>query len=412
MSGQVRGQVRGHVRGWCPSLFEPMASGDGLLARVKPPVGTLSAAAARAIAAAARSFGNGQIELTNRGALQVRGLSEASLRPFQTAVREAGLASADPAVERRRNLAVSPFATRVEVAVAQALERWIGEDQALAALPPKFGFAVGTADDPRPAPGDVRLTSLPSAATEDGARAWRIGLGDGGIAGTTVAPVAAVRTLTRNFIRICAALDQRPPRMAEFVRRFGVAALFEGVDAEPADTAPAPPQSPSAIAGAFGGSFALGLPFGAANADQLDRAAELAERFADGGLRLSPWRALVLAEASEVEKLAPEAHVAGFIVDPADPRLSVSACPGAPACANARAAVRADAARLAGSPLPGHLHLSGCAKGCAHPIPAAFTLVAGDDGYGLVRRGRAGDPPQARGLTLEAALRLLAAETP
>ena len=38
-------------RGWCPSLYDPMATGDGLLVRVKPPGARLSAAAARALAA-------------------------------------------------------------------------------------------------------------------------------------------------------------------------------------------------------------------------------------------------------------------------------------------------------------------------------------------------------------------------
>lgn len=34
------------VRGWCPSLHEPMRSGDGWLARVKPGRATLAAGAA------------------------------------------------------------------------------------------------------------------------------------------------------------------------------------------------------------------------------------------------------------------------------------------------------------------------------------------------------------------------------
>ena len=29
------------VRGWCPTAWRPMAAGDGLLARVRPPLGRL-----------------------------------------------------------------------------------------------------------------------------------------------------------------------------------------------------------------------------------------------------------------------------------------------------------------------------------------------------------------------------------
>lgn len=408
MTGRV---MTGRLRGWCPSLFEPMESGDGLLVRVKPPLGRMSADGARAIAAAARAFGNGQIELTSRGALQIRGLRRASLPPFQAAVLAAGLASADPAIERRRNLLVSPFAMPTEAAVAIALEHWIGEDEALAALPSKFGFALATARDPRPLRADIRLTSLAIAGRSQGAALWRIGLGDSPIIGMTDAPTAAVPVIARNFIRLSATLGRGPRRMDALVRNSGAKALFAGAGVELATTPSAPTEGAPAIAGAFEDGFALGLPFGAASADQMELVADLAERFAAADLRLSPWRALVLSAVSDAGRLAMAAKAAGLIADSADPRLSVSACPGAPACASAHAPSRADAAALAAYPLPGALHISGCAKGCAHPLPAPFTLVAADDGYGLVRHGRAGDPPQARGLTLETAVRLLVAET-
>ena len=97
-------------------------------------------------------------------------------------------------------------------------------------------------------------------------------------------------------------------------------------------------------------------------------------------------------------------------MDPEDSRLCVIACTGAPACASAHASTRADAAFIAARHPPGLIHLSGCAKGCAHPAPAAFTLVAAPDGYGLVRDGRAGDPPERGGLTLQDAVQILAAE--
>jgi len=47
------------------------------------------------------------------------------------------------------------------------------------------------------------------------------------------------------------------------------------------------------------------------------------------------------------------------------------------------------------------LHVSGCAKGCAHPGVAPLTLTAQADGFDLVRRGRAGGLPERWGLTKE-----------
>src|SRR5271168_3997825 len=104
----------GRVRGWCPSLFEPMAAGDGFLLRVKPRVGGVNAAQLRALAAAAERFGSGRIELTNRANFQARGFSSETVPGF-TAV----------------------------MVLAHQLEDWLERDAGLAALPAKFGFALG-----------------------------------------------------------------------------------------------------------------------------------------------------------------------------------------------------------------------------------------------------------------------------
>jgi len=367
-----------------------------LLARVKPPLGRLSGEAARALAAASRSWGNGHVELTNRAGLQVRGLSEASLRPFQEAMLAAGLAHADSAVERRRNLVVSPLASPAVLALAIELESWIADDRALAALPSKFGFAVEAPG------GDIGI--------EPGSQGWRIRLDGCATEALTAAPLAVVQAITHRFLKLAAESAEPPRRMAGLVRCHGPEALFAGTNA--CLVAATPPARPPPRAGRLGtdGAFALGLPLGAFTAEELGLAADLAGRFADGELRTSSWRALVLAGVSDEAALATAARAAGFVADPDDVRLSVITCAGAPGCASAHAAVRADAAFVAARAPRGLVHLSGCAKGCAHPTPAAFTLVAATDGYGLVRDGRAADPPERRGLTLQDAVQLLAAE--
>src|SRR5580698_3284616 len=79
-------------RGWCPTLFRPMRSGDGWLARVRPPASVLRSSDARALAAAAARDGNGSIELTNRANLQIRGLTEATVPRFASEMVVLGLA--------------------------------------------------------------------------------------------------------------------------------------------------------------------------------------------------------------------------------------------------------------------------------------------------------------------------------
>ncbi|MGC1427365.1 MAG: precorrin-3B synthase, partial [Albidovulum sp.] len=90
----------------------------------------------------------------------------------------------------------------------------------------------------------------------------------------------------------------------------------------------------------------------------------------------------------------------GLITDPADPMLRVTACTGAPGCPQALIATRG-LARALGASLPesARLHVSGCAKGCAHPGPAPLTLVGRADGtVDLIRNGTAAGSPSLTGL--------------
>lgn len=130
------------------------------------------------------------------------------------------------------------------------------------------------------------------------------------------------------------------------------------------------------------GAFA----FGALDTETL---AALAETGAE--LRLTPWR-MVLAVGLDH---APD--IPGLVTDPASPLLRVAACAGAPGCASAFAPTRPLARALAPKvPPEGFLHVSGCAKGCAHPRPAPLTLVAGEAGFAPVRNGTAAGRPSGQ----------------
>ncbi len=81
-------------RGACPGLSAPMPTGDGLLVRLLP-IGTIPLAAFADLCAAARTYGNGVIEITSRGSIQVRGLSAGSAPRFAAAVAALGIAAQD-----------------------------------------------------------------------------------------------------------------------------------------------------------------------------------------------------------------------------------------------------------------------------------------------------------------------------
>ena len=65
-------------RGWCPSTLRPMETGDGWLVRLHPPGAAFTPAQLVRIAALARQHGNGLIEISARGNMQLRGVTAES----------------------------------------------------------------------------------------------------------------------------------------------------------------------------------------------------------------------------------------------------------------------------------------------------------------------------------------------
>ena len=148
-------------------------------------------------------------------------------------------------------------------------------------------------------------------------------------------------------------------------------------------------------------ALGVGLAFGHAEAETLIALAESASAHGARAVRPAPGRALLLIGIAEqdVTASAHEAARLGFVTRADDPRRRIVACPGAPACASGFIAARKLAlefADLLGSHiLQGKdlMHISGCAKGCAHPQPAALTIVGSERGCGIVEHGTARATP-------------------
>lgn len=360
------------VKGWCPGALRPMESGDGWLVRVRPRGGRLTPDQAAGLAQAARAHGNGRIDLTGRANLQLRGVAPDSHAPLIARLRALDLIDPDITAETRRNIVVTPFADARTDRLARELE------VALAAcdlvLPGKFGFAVDTGPAPVLAdiPADIRL--------ERDCAGRPILRADGMAQGQRLTDMSQAIELAAWFLRQGGASDGRG-RMARLIA--------SGLAPPEAVLTPAPPAQPTQI-GATPQGMLVALEFGQTNAPTLERLARL------GPIRLTPWRALL------IEGLRQPTRMRGLILDPADPRLRLRACSGAPGCAQAHAPTRPLARRLAAQLAPGAiLHVSGCAKGCGWPRAADITLTATPDGFDLIRDGHASDPARLRGLTAD-----------
>jgi precorrin-3B synthase len=374
----------------------------------------LSAGAARLIADAARRYGNGQIDLTARANLQVRGLTPRSAQDFAEIIIGARLANADPSAEAVRNVMVSPLgpddasAAFDSHAIVRDIETMLAEEPALWALPSKFGILVD-------AGGALPLAKVTADIM---VRAGQGGLAislDGGRLAAPCLPSAAaeaVKRLALAFLRLADKLSDAPRRMRALVTAVGEQAIFAefGLDfarlSLESKSKSVPPIGLISLGDQERGAFGIGLAFGRIDADALTCLAELSERHGDGSLRTTPWRALLLTgiASSDSDALAEEVKSIGLITDPADPRRNIFACVGAPSCLSASVDARGDASRLAaalGATRNETLHVSGCGKSCAHRGAAFLTLVGRDGRYDLIRNGSAADRPSLTGLNLD-----------
>jgi precorrin-3B synthase len=406
-------------RGACPGLSAPMATGDGLLTRFMP-IGTVGLAAFKRLCAAARTYGNGIVEVTARGSIQIRGLSALSARQFADHIATLEIAAQDgvpircnplSGIDADEILDVTPLAFELRRILAQ---RSIG-----ASLNAKVSVVIdggGTLNLARVG-ADIRLT----ARSMNGETLLRVAVGGDEASALDLGLVAADDGVEAAW-RLLGLLAARGhhARARDMVAAEGAAIFREALSTHPAllwspvptgdDQTRLDRKEPGHDAPVLAlhrlrdGSLAcgIGLPFGHAETGAFERLADAAATAGACGFRAAPDRALLaigLSKQSAADFVA-AAEQLGFVTRADDPRRRVLACAGAPLCASAYLATRAIAPQIAAAAAPylaGHstIHISGCAKGCAHAAAAALTVVGSSGDCALVANGSARDAPFA-----------------
>jgi precorrin-3B synthase len=399
-----------------------METGDGLLARLVP-TGPMGIDDFASLCAAAQTHGNGLMEITARGSLQVRGLTPETAPIFARSVEALDIKLSDGLPVLVSPLATGPNAPINAHAIAVRI-REMAASRALT-LAPKVSVVVDgggpiALDD---IAADIRLQAIADdptprvffAAGGDAQAATPLGMVEG--------PEKAAAVVTD----LLAAIAAYGPtaRAGDILAREGIAPFLAaaGNRLTQADALPARP--PAEIVGLHRlvkGLCAIGiaLPFGQAHALDLIALLRMARANGAAWTATAPQRTLLLGPVGEMTafSLGTAADTLGFIVDARDARRRVVACAGAPACASGFIRARTLAAAIARA-LPASedgvvLHVSGCAKGCAHPGPAPLTIVGTEDGCGILHNASARTRPE---ITLDAeevvvdALRRLTAET-
>lgn len=348
-------------RGACPSLAVPMLTGDGWLARLSF-TEPLEVPQTTGICEVAERLGNGLVEVTARGSLQIRGLDEGA--PLAAALAPLGLPLAEGVPVIASPLAGRDPAERADPRpLAAVLRAFRGP------LPPKVSAVVdGGGSFPLDAlAADVRLAAIGGG--------WRVGVG--GTAGSA-------RWLGAFEAEAAAALGLE--LLGEMSRH-----SCRGRDLDVAGGKGGQGHGWTGPVRRFvlrpGVARGVAFPFGVTGAEALSR---LAQAAAPARLVPAPGRCMIALGIEDEAGFLAAAERLGFVTDARDARLGIAACAGAPACASGRIATRAIAARIASEGrLAGvRLHLSGCPKRCAQPAGPVVTLVAGETGPQVTGDGR------------------------
>ncbi|TPI27262.1 precorrin-3B synthase [Mesorhizobium sp. B3-2-1] len=424
-------------RGACPALSAPMQTGDGLLVRLNPVAEGLSPKLLIELAESALRHGNGIMEVTARGSLQIRGLTTESAALLAAEVDVLGIVvRTSVPVETGPLAGIDPQEIADPRLMAERIRMAVEEAGLATRLGPKVAVIVDgggqlTLDA---VTADVRLKVVRS----DIASRWLVSVaGDGQTARSlAVADEDAARDIAVAALRMVAEkgreahtrdLSERqlaslaswhstaPPSVLPDISpsRGEIGSLGPstslstskiGEDSDNSAISPLEGEMSGRTEGGAvehsrlpiglfnlnnGHALGIGLPYGSMPADKIIALAQKTLALGATEIRLAPGRALLFLgqPADTSQPLQQTAATLGFVTTPADPRTRIAACPGAPACASGRIATRDIAEAIAAENadiLDFTLHISGCAKGCAHPGPAALTIVGDENGAGLV----------------------------
>jgi precorrin-3B synthase len=367
----------------CPGALETHAAADGALARIRIPGGALAATQLRTLATAARDLGDGALELTSRGNVQLRGLAVGREGELGDRLASCGLLPS-ATHERVRNLVASTLSGRtpgghVDVRPwSAAFDAGLCAEPALSGLPGRF---LVTLDDGRGdvagLGGDVGLFALDPQTV-----ALTLGGADSGLHTTPDDAVALALAATRAFLAERAEQGGTAWRLAELEDGPArIAARVGGRRTEPVAVPPAPATGPAGAVAQTDGWMALVavVPLGRLTATQADLIAELA---ADA--QLTPWRSIAIPDRPDAGAAA-ELAAAGLVLEPGSAWLRVTTCAGLPGCAKSRADVRADAtAAVITGTLPAdgaRQHWAGCERRCGRPRGDVVDVLATATGY-------------------------------
>ena len=321
---------KSQIKGWCPSLEKPMETGDGLLVRIPIKFGRVRSEVAQKLAELSIKYGNGHLDLSARGNLQFRGVSEKTYEPLRIELAQLGFDS-----DEKFSIIANPLDKNAQD-FAEKLYEALNTQRI--SLPKKFLIIIdgGEVFPLSAMPCDLYMKAEKADITEI---------------------ISVLKTIQK--------CDKKPAN----------------VNAQPAMIGFIPLTGQSGI-------VSVAATFGRIEAEQLKKLVDITKNYSDGEIIFAPFRRVILPNVAtkKASSVLQELAGIGFITNANDPLLNIHACVGAPACSSAHGETRSLAQKWAidHPNLKQIVHITGCSKGCAYRGNADITIdlsLATKNGY-------------------------------
>ena len=150
------------IKGFCPSLNEPIKAEDGLLFRLRPYMDYLHCDKLVSLCNLSMKYGNGIIELTNRGSIQIRGVKKGNHKVFLSKIFKNKIVKKET-FSNNTNIIINPLWESGDQNF-EVYEKIIKLQKKLPNLPDKFGFIVdlGNKLSLKNISADIRVESAPN----------------------------------------------------------------------------------------------------------------------------------------------------------------------------------------------------------------------------------------------------------
>lgn len=381
----------------CPGIYKLSEMKDGLLARIRVPGGILSSKHARVLSHAAKVFGNGTIDLTNRANVQLRGIKPGATDELVKTLLAEKLISQSSQHDRLRNITMDPLAGLCYELIdcsemVKSLDKALTKLEQPEIYSPKMAFVFdgGGQTNIGATPHDFAFLAVKNEDTNHQPK-FQLSL-----AGNLTTLYLNPETIIDEILNILERLkpyngfsnqseiaeDQtKNIRIKNLISQLGAEQLLDII--APNSSAMlveqkknkllSHPKNISEQIDKTKSAINLISPTGRLKFFQLEGLAELVDSYGCGELRLTTWQGVLLPSIEEdhIADIWEKAEAMALLTQQSEQNLQIISCSGSEGCIYGGFETKLTALNLRDElselamPNPVSIHLSACEKGCA-----------------------------------------------